>query len=268
MSELKCKNCGGTMQIDETKSYAVCEYCGEKQKIEKSGKEIVEDSFNTLLAKSDERQKARAKKRADNREKIKPKLKKVKRIILICVVLIVALYAVLMIIFSLTDDDSETDSTSSTITSSNLETTIESTSENISKEPIEILDLFDSLETAKQILGEETEEVKDIAEYQKHTFNDISLLCEYGTSNVYSVSVKYASENAKNNYTVLGINGYSTEADWDSSFGNLYYQGSDADGNSVSNYDTEYNGKCFDIEVTYSSNNPDMIRVWIVPEDY
>lgn len=144
-----------------------------------------------------------------------------------------------------------------------------STEENttIQNETIELLDLFDSLETVKQTLGEETEEVKDVEAYQKHTFNEVSILCEYGTSNVYSVSVKYTSESAKNNYTVLDVNGNSTETDWDSAFGNLYYQGMDADGNSVSNYDTEYNGKWFDIEVTYSSNNPDMIRIWFVPDD-
>lgn len=33
MIDLKCKNCGGTMQPEENGLYAVCEYCGAKQEM-------------------------------------------------------------------------------------------------------------------------------------------------------------------------------------------------------------------------------------------
>ena len=31
--DLKCQNCGGTMEPDESGVYAICEYCGKKQEI-------------------------------------------------------------------------------------------------------------------------------------------------------------------------------------------------------------------------------------------
>ncbi len=31
--DLKCQNCGGTMEPDENGTYAICEYCGKKQEI-------------------------------------------------------------------------------------------------------------------------------------------------------------------------------------------------------------------------------------------
>ena len=31
--DLKCQNCGGTMEPEENGMYAVCEYCGKKQEI-------------------------------------------------------------------------------------------------------------------------------------------------------------------------------------------------------------------------------------------
>ena len=31
--DLKCQNCGGTMEPDENGMYAICEYCGKKQEI-------------------------------------------------------------------------------------------------------------------------------------------------------------------------------------------------------------------------------------------
>jgi len=40
MAELKCNNCGGAMQADEMNENAVCEYCGAKQRIENSLKDV------------------------------------------------------------------------------------------------------------------------------------------------------------------------------------------------------------------------------------
>ena len=34
MTDLKCKNCGGTIEPEENGLYAVCEYCGSRQEIE------------------------------------------------------------------------------------------------------------------------------------------------------------------------------------------------------------------------------------------
>ncbi len=46
MSIFKCKMCGGTLEINENQTTAVCEYCGTAQTLSKSREEIVQNLFN------------------------------------------------------------------------------------------------------------------------------------------------------------------------------------------------------------------------------
>ena len=46
MSIFKCKMCGGTLEINEAQSTAVCEYCGTVQTLPKLGNEQRENLYD------------------------------------------------------------------------------------------------------------------------------------------------------------------------------------------------------------------------------
>jgi len=46
MAIFKCKMCGGTLEINNNETVAVCEYCGTKQTLPKSNDEVVSNLFN------------------------------------------------------------------------------------------------------------------------------------------------------------------------------------------------------------------------------
>ena len=56
MSTLKCKMCGGTLEINENETTATCEYCGTEQTIPKITDDVIGNLFNranTLRLKSE-----------------------------------------------------------------------------------------------------------------------------------------------------------------------------------------------------------------------
>lgn len=56
MSTLKCKMCGGTLEINENETTATCEYCGTEQTIPKTTDDVIGNLFNranTLRLKSE-----------------------------------------------------------------------------------------------------------------------------------------------------------------------------------------------------------------------
>lgn len=140
------------------------------------------------------------------------------------------------------------------------ETVSQVTTEQIKS--IEILDLFDGLEKAREVLGSETQEEKIIDPYTKHTFKNVGVMCEYGTNNIYSITVKYDYENERNMYSVLGVDGNSNKTAWSNTFGDLVCEYFDSDGNPVFSYNAEYNGDAYSVEITASSEYPDKISVY------
>lgn len=46
MSILKCKMCGGTLEIADNQTTAVCEYCGTKQTLSKTTDEVIQNLYN------------------------------------------------------------------------------------------------------------------------------------------------------------------------------------------------------------------------------
>ena len=47
MEELKCKKCGGTLEIDEDKEFGTCQYCKTKYKISENQKIVFSMDDNT-----------------------------------------------------------------------------------------------------------------------------------------------------------------------------------------------------------------------------
>ena len=46
MSDYKCKICGGTLNVTEGSTTAVCEYCGNTQTVSKSRDEVIQNLLN------------------------------------------------------------------------------------------------------------------------------------------------------------------------------------------------------------------------------
>ena len=46
MATLKCKMCGGTLEVTENQTIAVCDYCGSNQTISKNNDEVIRNLFN------------------------------------------------------------------------------------------------------------------------------------------------------------------------------------------------------------------------------
>ena len=254
MAELKCKNCGGTMLSDENNKYAVCEYCGAKQKIEKSEAEI----------KKEEKVKQQELK-SQNKKKVK---KTILIVLIICVVLNIIFFGVLIIwgMFDSSDEDNKTTSNSTAVSEEEAKETVTKNqgSSYYLSEPIEISDLFEGdLKAAEKILEPQSEEVQNIEAYTRYTFNCISIMCKYGTDEIYSISVDFTNKNANTEYTVFGLGQDSTETNWDSALGEMYYQGYDSDGNPVYSYTKQYDKKTeYNIEITATSNTPDKITIY------
>ncbi|MGN0459239.1 MAG: hypothetical protein ACI4IL_09740 [Eubacterium sp.] len=263
MSELKCKNCGGTMEIDETNSYAICEYCGEKQKIEKSTSQIIEDGLNTIISKSDERRELREKKKAETKEKIKPKLKRAKKIILFSIVAIVAIYIALMIVFAVTDSDD----TASKVNPTTEKTFATEESTNVLNEAVEITDLFYSLDKVKQVLGEESNDTLDIEEYTRYEFGNIAVLCEQGTSNIYCINIECEANESGTNYTLFNVDINSDKEIWDNLADDIMYDNYDMDGNRICDYIIKFDGKAYTTEVVFKLDAPYKIIVFQEDEE-
>lgn len=254
MAELKCKNCGGAMLADEENEYAVCEYCGAKQKIEKSEAEIKE-----------EEKVQQQELKSQNKKKVK---KTILIVLIICVVLNIIFFGVL-IIWGMIDSSDEDNKTTSNTTAVSEEQNNETTTKNqessyYSSEPIEISDLFEGdLKAAEKILEPQSEEVQNIEAYTRYTFNCVSIMCKYGTDEIYSISVDFTNKGTNTKYTVFGLGQDTTQTNWDSALGEMFYQGYNSDGNPVYSYELEYNeSTTYSVEITATSDTLDKITVY------
>ena len=46
MAIIKCKMCGGTLEVEEGRSVAICDYCGSEQTVSTNHDEITVNLFN------------------------------------------------------------------------------------------------------------------------------------------------------------------------------------------------------------------------------
>lgn len=126
----------------------------------------------------------------------------------------------------------------------------------------EISDLFSGdLEDAKKVLGDETEDEKNLDSYTMHTFGDIVIMCEYGTSNIYSIAIKY-TDDTRERYTAFGLDGNSKKSDWDKRFGDELSSNYNSDGDNIYSYENDYKGNNFGIEFTVSGETPNKITIY------
>lgn len=107
MAGLKCKNCGGNMLMDEKNEYAVCEYCGAKQKIEKSEAEIKAE----LMRKNEEQIAQQREKANKTNKKIKKAIQIILIIFIVSIVLFVGSAIVAGIIEAFKEDDTVSEAT-------------------------------------------------------------------------------------------------------------------------------------------------------------
>lgn len=129
-------------------------------------------------------------------------------------------------------------------------------------EKTEISDLFSGdLEDAKKVLGDETEAKKNLDSYTMHTFGDIVIMCEYGTSNIYSIAIKY-TDDTRERYTAFGLDGNSKKSDWDKRFGDELSSNYNSDGDNIYSYENDYKGNNFGIEFTVSGETPNKITIY------
>lgn len=259
MAEFKCTNCGGIMQTDETNEYVVCEYCGTKQKIEKSEAEIKAD----LLRKKEEQ-------KAQYREEFNKTTKKIRKglmIILIVFITIIVLFfgsEMVMGIIEVFSEDNEPTTSNTTENIYNEASTSSYDNDIQYTETIEIAELFNGdLETVEELLEPQSKAPQDIEAYTKYTFNCVTVMCEYGTNNIYSISVDYTNENTNVDYTVFGLNKNTTQTNWESALGEMFFQGYDSNDNPVYSYELEYDeNTTYDVEITATSEYPDKITVY------
>lgn len=258
MAELKCTNCGGAMLADEENEYAVCEYCGAKQKIEKSEAEIKAE----LLRK-------KAEEKAKNKETTKKGMKKFLLIFfgifIIPFVLLLATAFVMGIVDAFKEDNEAIPNTT-IVAEEQIEETSAQNQETNSYyfEPIEIADLFyGGLEKAEEVLEPQSKAPQDIEAYTRYTFNNVAVMCEYGTNSIYSITVDFTNKNTNVDYTVFGLTKNTTRMNWDNALGEMFYQGYDSDGNPVYSYELEYNeNTTYSVEITATSDTPDKIAVY------
>lgn len=117
------------------------------------------------------------------------------------------------------------------------------------------------MEDAKKVLGDETKAEKNLDSYTMHTFGDIVIMCEYGTSNIYSIAIKY-TDDTRDKYTAFGLDGNSKKSDWDKRFGNELSSNYNSDGDNIYSYENDYKGNNFGIEFTVSGETPNKITVY------
>ncbi len=148
------------------------------------------------------------------------------------------------------------------ITLNQTESTTSNTTTSAQIEKTEISDLFSGdLEDAKKVLGDETEAEKNLDSYTRHTFGDIVIMCEYSTSNIYSIAINYTN-GTRDKYTAFGLDGNSKKSDWDKRFGGELSSNYNSDGDNVYTYENDYKGNSFDIEFTVSGETPNKITVY------
>lgn len=142
------------------------------------------------------------------------------------------------------------------------ESTSGNTTTSAQIEKAEISDLFSgNLEDAKKVLGDETEAEKNLDSYTRHTFGDIVIMCEYGTSNIYSIAIKY-TDDTRDKYTAFGLDGNSKKSDWDKRFGDELSSNYNSDGDNIYSYGNDYKGNNFGIEFTVSGETPNKITIY------
>lgn len=142
------------------------------------------------------------------------------------------------------------------------ESTSGNTTTSAQIEKTEISDLFSGdLEDAKKVLGDETEAEKNLDSYTMHTFGDIVIMCEYGTSNIYSIAIKY-TDDTRDKYTAFGLDGNSKKSDWNKRFGDELSSNYNSDGDNIYSYENDYKGNNFGIEFTVSGETPNKITIY------
>ena len=171
------------------------------------------------------------------------------------------------IIESFSDENEETTNSLTTIvTESQTEEVPTQNQENNSYyfEPIEITNLFSgSLQNAEELLEPQSKAPQDLEAYTRYTYNCVTVMCGYGTDNIYSISVDYTNKNTNVEYTVFGLTENTTRMNWDSALGEMLYQGYDSDGNPVYSYELAYDeNTTYNIEITATSDCPDKITVY------
>ena len=142
------------------------------------------------------------------------------------------------------------------------ESTSGNTTTSAQIEKTEISDLFSGdLDDAKKVLGDETEAEKNLDSYTRHTFGDIVIMCEYGTSNIYSIAIKY-TDDTRDKYTAFGLDGNSKKSDWNKRFGDELSSNYNSDGDNIYSYENDYKGNNFGIEFTVSGETPNKITIY------
>lgn len=142
------------------------------------------------------------------------------------------------------------------------ESTSGNTTTSAQIEKTEISDLFSGdLEDAKKVLGDETEAEKNLDSYTRHTFGEIVIMCEYGTSNIYSIAIKY-TDDTRDKYTAFGLDGNSKKSDWNKRFGDELSSNYNSDGDNIYSYENDYKGNNFGIEFTVSGKTPNKITIY------
>lgn len=142
------------------------------------------------------------------------------------------------------------------------ESTSGNTTTSAQIEKTEISDLFSGdFEDAKKVLGDETEAEKNLDSYTRHTFGNIVIMCEYGTSNIYSIAIKY-TDDTRDKYTAFGLDGNSKKSDWNKRFGDELSSNYNSDGDNIYSYGNDYKGNNFGIEFTVSGETPNKITVY------
>ncbi len=139
----------------------------------------------------------------------------------------------------------------------------DTTAEDNSYVVIDIMDLFESLEKAEEILGAETSSIMDVEAYEQHTFGNVKILCVYDTDRVYKVTVEYDSAEAKNKYKLGKIDGNTTLDKWEAELGHTVYEGYNYEEDYVRAYSKEIDGSLYYIEIIANADTPKAISVYV-----
>ncbi len=133
---------------------------------------------------------------------------------------------------------------------------------------IDVFDLFESLERAKSLLGNETQPSKDVGAYTQYYFKNIVIQCVYNTNRIYSVSIDYGNDDLSENLKVNGIGSNSSYSDYEEAFEDLDYFSYDNDGNRLYGYKLKNDDKSYYIEITLSEEKTEKISVYYEDVEY